>query len=751
MLALAVVAFFWQVVFDGAMMPRGGGDLASFLYPRYVFAADAFHHGVLPLWNPYLFSGSPFLADIQSGLFYPFNLLAFAAFAPFTYPELEAMATLHFWLAGVFHYAFLRSLGLGRIPCLLGAITFAFSGFMVTHLGHLNMVETAVWLPLVLLFFRRGALLLSAICLAFAYFAGHAQLFLYLLLALGLYALWVGLLGPWLAPNQRPISSRTVRSPARPLVAAGLVGAAAFLLVACQLLPNYELVRLSPRAEISLAESSRFAAQPVGLLTLLVPHFFGKNATNYWGEWTTTETFGYVGLLPLLLALLGAARFRRVREAQYFALLAMLGLLLALGDTTALHGWLYRFVPGFAKVRAPGRFLFFFDIGVAVLAAYGAQTLLLEVGRARRARLAWLARVAWVVLAVTCVGALPVGYHALLVSQHEDAVIYHRIATAVNGVALFALLLALCAALLGTARRGWLRGRALAGATLVLVAVDLASAGIGFNPAYEDLLKNFRQERIVNFLRADDPYVRIDDVTGVEDVWQPDTAEIYHLYDVWGLFNPVTVADYDAFWRTYLPGRSSRLYDLLNARYLIAHRDVKLDVDKFHLVYGDDPRASVFRNDAALPRAFVVPNALSAPDHATALRLLLEPGFDPASCVILEGAATPRPGGNGTARIIALTPNHLEASVEAPEGGYLVLSSVYYPGWRAEVDGRATPLLRADWAFQAIALPPNAHRVVLRFLPTSFLVGAAISLPAWLAALGWLGWQAVRHRVGRAS
>ncbi|MEW5961673.1 MAG: hypothetical protein AB1801_28480, partial [Chloroflexota bacterium] len=75
-LALATVGFFWQILLTpNAWMPAGGGDLAPFLYPNYRFAAEQLRQGTIPLWNPHLYSGVPFAADIQAGLFYPINLL----------------------------------------------------------------------------------------------------------------------------------------------------------------------------------------------------------------------------------------------------------------------------------------------------------------------------------------------------------------------------------------------------------------------------------------------------------------------------------------------------------------------------------------------------------------------------------------------------------------------------------------------------------------------------------------------------
>ncbi|MHB8620725.1 MAG: hypothetical protein ACYDAG_14330, partial [Chloroflexota bacterium] len=357
LLAVLNVAFFWQVLFDRAMMPRGGGDLLSFIYPMYGFAAHALRSGHLPLWDPYLFSGAPFAADIQSGLFYPINLL-FERFGPaFGYDTIETMAVLHYVLAGSFCYALARTLSASRWGSLLAGVVYMWSGFMVAQLGHLNMVAVAAWLPLEVLLLRlamlgRRPLLtvpLTSMVLAIAFFAGHTQLFVYELLAMAVY---VAFFGHW----RRAI-------PTSLLILGG-----SGLLAAIQILPSYELTRLSLRAGISYLESTKFALAPAGLLTLIVPHFFGENAQNYWASWTTTEVFGYAGILPLILAV-AALRLRRSRDTRFFLWLAVLGIVLSLGQATILQGWLYRFVPGFDKVRAPGRFLVYFDLGVAILAA----------------------------------------------------------------------------------------------------------------------------------------------------------------------------------------------------------------------------------------------------------------------------------------------------------------------------------------------------------------------------------------------
>ena len=721
LLGVLNVAFFWQVLFDRAMMPRGGGDLVSFVYPMYAFASHALHSGQWPLWDPYLFSGAPFAADIQSGLYYPLNFL-FERFAPaFGYPTVEALAMLHYLLAGVFCYAFARTLRASRPAALLAGIVYMWSGFMVAQLGHLNMVEVAAWLPLELLLLhlalggvrRLLTVPLTSAVLAVAFFAGHTQLFLYELLALVLYAAFFG---RWRS---------TV-----PTLAVVLGGAA--VLAAVQILPSLQLTQLSLRADISYQQSTQFALAPVGLLTLLIPHFFGENSQNYWGSWTTTEVFGYAGIFPLLLAV-AALRLRRGRQVRFFLWLGLLGILLSLGEATVLQGWLYRFVPGFDKVRAPGRFLVFFDLGVAMLAALGLDAL--REARVRtRATLRQLRLGTGAAAAAVAGIGLPAGYIILLTHQHEDAVIFHRLEVAVSGVTVLALLLLASLALLYTRRRGT---TAFAAAAVILVVLDLGSSGYSFNPAYEDVLAPFRQDALLQALPPDRATYRVDSATNVDSVFPPDLPNVAGLQSIWGVFNPVAVADYYDFWKADVPGRDSRLYDLLGARYLLAKKGTPLPAKFQPLPLANAPFA-LYQDPSALPLAFVVGQTLGG-THAQALQTVRAPNFRPDRTAVLEGGrALGAAGGPWPASIDRQTDNELDVTTSAPVAGALVVTTVSYPGWHASVDGRPATLRRTDFVFQGLRVPAGRHVVRLWFDPLTWRLGLGISLVGWLVALATL-------------
>ena len=148
LLALAALGFFWRVAVGQNWMPADGGDLVSFLFPTYRFAAAALHQGSWPLWNPALYGGAPHIGDIQAGFLYPPNLLLFLLKPDFPYVALQWLSIGHIWFAGAGMYLLLaRGLRVRRVAALTGALAFMFSDAFLTHFGNLNFNAVASWLP----------------------------------------------------------------------------------------------------------------------------------------------------------------------------------------------------------------------------------------------------------------------------------------------------------------------------------------------------------------------------------------------------------------------------------------------------------------------------------------------------------------------------------------------------------------------------------------------------------------------------
>jgi hypothetical protein len=199
----------------------------------------------------------------------------------------------------------------------------------------------------------------------------------------------------------------------------------------------------------------------------------------------------------------------------------------------------------------------------------------------------------------------------------------------------------------------------------------------------------------------------------------------------------------------------SPVRDLLGIRHVLVPPDVALDGAGAGLslrYHGADGR--IYRNDAALPRAFVAAEARCV-DSAEALKRIRARAVDFRREVLLADCSdattpgdersprkdSPSPGTAtpGTARIERYSADRVMISAESDRGGYLVLTDAWFPGWTAHVDGRETRVERADHAFRAVKLGPGRHDVEFRYAPTSVRLGLALSALAAIVA-GALAW-----------
>lgn len=741
-LAAATIGFFWRLILtEGVWMPVGGGDLASFLYPVYSFIARSLRAGDFPLWNPYLYGGAPFVADNQSGLLYPINLLTFALKPDLDYRTMELLAVAHFYLAGVCAYLGLRYSGrqpLKRWAALAGAAAFMFSDLFVTHFGNLNMIACAAWLPLIFYLLRRA---LDEHCPAFAAgsglflgiaaLAGHVQPLLYTVLALGLYLLYhlyTRRRSPW-----RQLLTKVV------LFALAMI--VAFAVAAPTLLPSYEMSQLTLRSDLSYEDASQYSLPPVAWVGLLVPDIFGRGPRGFWGPWPRVEV-GYVGIVTLLLAGI-ALVIRRDRLTGFLILLGILAALLAMGDATVLHRWLYRFVPGFDLIRAPARFIYLLDFALASLAALGLDTLLRPLPRATRSAWRHVLRLLPATALAAALIVLPLAQSTLLRSQDRTPEAFARLLKGAHGIA-FAFLLLGCGILLLHLRgTGRIHSLCLGTAAFALIVVDLATLGAQTELEFSDPLAGFQHPAAIAFLKSDTDYYRIDTRTEVWNVWQPNLSLLNGIQDVWGIWNPLVLADFHRYWEG-LGSRSTPLYDFLNAKYIVGHKDVVLDWDKFELAFDGDPTVNIYRNTRVLPRALVIHEAWAVASQDEAFVAIHQADFDPATTVVLEGAgalASQAPA-SSEARIVSYSNNEIciDASASAP--GYLVVSEVYYPGWRAQVDGSPAHIVRANYAFRAVYLSPGKHEVRFYFQPQAWRIGVALSVLCWTTLVAAALWSA---------
>ncbi|MBI2303732.1 MAG: YfhO family protein [Chloroflexi bacterium] len=393
-----VLAFYWKQVFAGQILVSY--DLLTYAYPRLAYAADALRQGHLPLWNPYLFMGVPFLADIQTGVFYPFNLLGLFLDPPYL---ANVSIVIHVFLGGVFTYALGRiSLGLGRLGAMMAGITFMLSGGLLAKTGHLDRINTTIWLPLLLMLFHLGFVqrrllfaLLGGVVVGLQLLASHPQEAFINLFALGLFATYLVAtealgIARYLVPLRLSVLGRGIVTAVGRSFWAGvllllmtLLGAG---LTAVQMVPTAELLRQSLR----LTGWSEFLATSFSL----PPNYFFMAFLPPFGDSLHTEFVAHVGIVPLILAFWGLWRGRGHRYVPYCLFLISLALFLALGSYNPLNEWVYR-LPILGSFRVPPRWLALYTLGVSLLAGVGIHYLVQD-GRLALRRVWWRGLLAWV-------------------------------------------------------------------------------------------------------------------------------------------------------------------------------------------------------------------------------------------------------------------------------------------------------------------------------------------------------------------
>ncbi len=736
-LFLLTVGFFWRTLAGDVFQPADGGDLVSFLFPTYRFAASELAQGRLPLWNPTLYAGAPFIGDIQAGFLYLPNLLLFLAAPEFPYTTMQWLAILHFYWAGLGMYVLLRTLRwpdapVSRLAALFGAVAFMFCDPLLVHFGNLNLIAVLSWLPWVLAAYDRALTARSlrwaaaaGLLFALSTYAGHAQSTVYVGLALVIYAVaWCVLRVGELA---RPVTLGTGWRAVWPGVwTLGITVGLTLLLTAPILLPALELTRSTVRADFTYQDAIAYSVAPTqALVGLVTPGFFGRGPALHWSLWERVE-LPYAGVATLILAVAGlllADQATRRRLWPWLAL-ALFGLVVSLGVYGIVHGWLTWLLPFFNQFRAPARALILWALGISVLAAVGVDRLraltinnlqltinnsellivnckLLIVNRFLRAG-------AFLLLFI----AVPLAYFALLTTQSNETS-FLRASLAALALVFAAVFWLATWGILRAHQAGWFGSVALGLLLIGLLYFDLAATSAYTDISPDDPTVGFQHQEIIDFLRQDPDLFRIDTRTGLEGLWQPDTAALAGLQDVGGVANPLTLGAFAQYWEN-TGGRDTRAYDALNVKYVLVKEGTPLPA-KFEQVFGPVGGIAVYRNSTFAPRAWV---ALGQPDLST-----------------LETPASPT-----GATVTSYTGAQIEVQVDAPEAGYLVLSEFWFPGWQATVDSAPAPVEPVAGTFRAVPVPAGVSTVRLWYWPATFqwgLLAAGIGLAIIAALILW--------------
>ena len=785
----------WTAVADqfGVTQPQNGliSDLIIQNYAWKQFVRDTIIQGDIPLWNPYLFAGVPFLAAGQHFAYYPFSLLFLIVPLPFAY----GWYTLtQLWLAGVLMFVYGRILGLNRGSALIGGIIYQGCGTLVVSSAVFPMVVGAmVWLPLLLGCIEKICqawgpapaketrfpllwVLGGGVALACQLLAGHIEYSIYTLLVMALYGAW-RLASRWWQQRDWADAGRRFGL----LWGMVLLG---LLLGGIQLIPLYELGQVNFReADSTLEEIRGYGFPERRILTLALPNFFGNPAhhsyrdalsgevvpfeVNYDGQTKRDSMYGdknyveggiYLGILPLILAGLGLFGFWRNGRIWFYTLLALASLAFIFG--TPLYALLFYGLPFVNQLHTPFRWVFPFSFCVAALAMYGVETVLRRDWKRPFTLLATLVSLSGLGL-LTAVWLSRVFIERLEPTLNQFFLGLAQATSAFpSGRAFYSYqfwqLLTLGFVLLGCGAVLWLGRRldkrpfiALAAA---LIIVDLFLPNRGFHAAVDPALLTY-QPALVQWLEEQERPFRITTYTPRGDTpFNANSSWLFFLEDIRG-YDSIIPKQYTEYMGAIEPqggllfnriqpiktvdGLNSPLLDVLNVKFVISSDIIELP--KYEPVWeGEGLR--VYENLGVAPRAYTLPQTATAvvADPLTALRTQ----FDPRQTVVVEPAAgigpeeAPQPASYAPASITHQSNRRVLLETAVSEPSWLILNDSYFPGWNAyarPADDPAAeevqlPVTQVNGNFRGVQLEPGAWTVRFQYSPPSFWLGAISSL-----------------------
>ncbi|MEP6992869.1 MAG: hypothetical protein ABI968_00010 [Acidobacteriota bacterium] len=693
-------------------------DQGDFFYPLKLYTADRLRAGGIPLWNPLSGTGEPWLANGQSGVFYPPSLL-FLIRSPALAAALFLL--LHFAIAVWGARRLLKEEAVSDAGALFGAAAFAASGYAASLSVYWNHFGAFAYLPGIVSLARSGlrtraAMLGLAALVGLQAMAGSPELSA---ATIGLALVLAVFPRPEFPEPAVPLSRGATLRRLAGGVALGLALAGWVLLPMGELLARSDRRHPLPAASRDLGDVG--AAAAVSAAGLAPEGGAGTYLASL-----------YIGPLILVAAAAAFGEEHRRRLARILVLCALAGILLA------MHGppgsWL-RSLPPLDRVRYPAKWLAWTSLAVATLAGLGIDSLRFTVAAGRR-RLVFavlalcgvavcaLSPQPWEVRLASAGGCAALGLMALFANGRPP------LGALLSGAAAACLIVTLAqasASLPRFAPESEIRSCPEDVRTLSRVAgrvvtppMSLLWGWVLHDDRFDAGVLRRQRESLLGYtnltcgvaaLRTAAP-LKTAGIAAIEQSIAEDTL-------------PAGAASARALWTPFQPARlpSRKMGEFFRAP-LAPYR----------------PRLSFLRGYR------IEPDAERAWERVAAGQV------DLTSEVLLDRRPVPDPEASPAhplliARLAEDLPERVVAEVTTSHPGLLVLTDLHYPGWIAEEGGRLLPLMRADGYFRAVALTEGSHRVVFRYRPMSFYAGCVVSGLALLTMLGlWFQGEPVRRR-----
>ncbi len=772
-LFLVIVLFFFRPVFIGKIPFPGdllinenpyktlesypnkaqGADVIKEIYPWRFFSINQIKNGDIPFWNPHNFSGNPQLANFQTAIFYPFNILYFI----FSFNTAwTIIIMLQPFLAAIFMYLFLsKGLLLKKFTSFIGGIVFAFSSYMIVWLEYGNIGSTLLWLPLALLFTKwildKPSIfnfLSLTFTLTFSILAGYIQGVFYIYVLCFFYFLFL-----LVFERKKKIKIRNISIFLISIILP-------IFLSAFQFLPTYKLFLNSTRGSYSISQISNLLLPSFYWITAFASDFFGNPATrNYWISGTYIERVMYVGVPIIFFAFYGVSK-SKILEKRFFLVLGTLSLILA--TNLPLVKFFYLIPLPVISTTVPTRELSIFIFSLIVLSSMGIDYWLINKENKSKISIIFLLIYVAIWLAVIILSKLgPVNYQYLQITRHN---------------LILPSFLAIATIIVFYLKR---KAKTLGLIFLTLIVIlDLLYFFNKITP-FSPTTFVYPKTSVVSFLQKNaginrfwgygSAYIPANFQT-IDGTYSPEGNDPLHIESYGQLLAssakgtlPNVLPRPDA---NIVPGFGTndlknnyyrqRIINLLGVKYILNKNDSLLkeyvpDYDTFaqnyyKLVWQDSPW-QIYENKNALPRFFMTGSYVIIKDKNSVISAIYNKNLDLQKTLILEEKPSMSIDGDslGIAKLLSYTPNKVSFSTKSNGNSLLFLSDNYWDEWQALIDNKPVKTYIADYSFRAVEVPKGQHTFVFSYNPASFFLGLKISsisllililIPLWIKKYG---------------
>jgi len=741
-----------------------GDDQIRLFYPERTFANEMLTKNTIPLWNPYIFAGTPFLADFQSAIFYPLNILYFFLPQIYTWGLLLFIQPI---MATFFMYIFLRLFRLKKQALWLGAISFGFSGFMLVW-SQENVVvgQAALWLPLVLLGIEgfltrnnRWYYLIAVFALACSFLAGFFQVTFYIFLFSFFYSLFR------VKNLKLPFFEYTLK----------IIGIYIFSvsLSAIQLLPSIEAFLESSRSTSSVWYLfERYLLPITHVLNAFAPDIFGNpGAYNFFGRGFYRETIFYTGFIPLVFAIYASFKAKLDPVIRFFVSAALLSFFLTLDSP--FTRWFFQLPLPLIPTFLPSRILILTTFSLSVLSAFGFSAWIKQ-GTYKDKKMIF-----YILLSFLAILLLIALYAIFMLSSYERIVDFkqfneyiirpYSIPKKTDFIVMLRNLLLPFFMIFSLGILTIFKKRNM----LIFSVVILTLFGQFYflNKYLVVGLPQFLYPKnaALSFLQSRNS---LDRFLTLRQSMEENISTYAHIYSVEGT-NPVFPRRYGELLfavrnngkvsddiprvearlselgdkeNPFEDNRRMRLMSLLGIKHVLYFDDLnsqntgvnKFSQNLFKSVWQYGNWHELEYNNA-FPRVFLANTIFVENNPQKNLDLVFDPKIDLLTTVILEEKPTEltnsgkfielsKPSADSSASIISYEPQKIEIKAKTNTPQMLFLSDNYYPGWKAYVDNKKTKIYRANYTFRSIYLPKGNHKVTFIYQPMSFKIGLAISV-----------------------